>query len=117
MDFIERRYAARRAEREARLRRKREVVTYTPVSEDDPARRWKGQDACPDYAMNVVLDILTERELVVQSELSEELAVRLELKLSTARAYVSGALLAFREADWVECLNPGSRKNIEWRIK
>lgn len=78
------------------------VQTHSyPVHEDHEDRGWKGEEKCPDYAMNEVLDILLERGRQYQSEIAEELAARQDLKLSTAHAYTSATLLHFRKIGFV----------------
>ncbi len=78
-----------------------------PVTEDHADRGWKGEDKCPDYAMNEVLQILLDRGRQYQSEIAEHLAERLDMKMSTAAAYTSASLLHFREIGFVRVVERG----------
>jgi hypothetical protein len=90
------------------------------VHEDHADRSWKGNDKVPDYAMNVVLDILLVRGRQTQDEIARELAATLEMKLSTARAYTSASLLHFRMIEFVRVvdregeLTEGGRRSPVW---
>lgn len=91
---------------------KRYVVQRIPVSEDHSGRTWKPEDKCPDPAMDVILNILFDRGRSYQADLVEEVAERMNVKKGTAAAYVSGALLAFREAGWVECVEKDGHRPV-----
>lgn len=115
-DWLLSQRAARRAEGRAyRAVKRPKRTTPVPVSED-AVRTWRPEDKCPDHAMNVVLEVLMERGSAVQAELSEEIAVRLEIPIGTGLAYVSASLLAFREAGWARCVTPPGNRNPVWGI-
>lgn len=79
-------------------------------------RSWRPEDKAPDAAMNAVLELLIDHGRALQSDLASELANILDVKLGTARAYVSASLLMFREAGWVQCVTkPGDKKPV-WEI-
>lgn len=89
--------------------------TYSYVSEDDPRRAWTAEQMCPDEVMNTVLGIAIRRGTFHQSDVSEEIAALLDIKLNTARAYVSGALLGLRQAGMVKYVGREGRYQI-WEV-
>lgn len=87
-----------------------------PVSEDHADRTWRPEDKCPDYAMNVVLEVLLERGRSYQRDIADEVAAKLDLNAGTAASYTSGALLYFREAGWVRCVEVEGGKLPVWEV-
>jgi hypothetical protein len=57
--------------------------------------------------MNTVLEILMDRGRQHQKEITEELAIRMDLNLGTAAAATSGSLLWMRQAGWVRVVERG----------
>lgn len=88
---------------------------HSRIFEDNPKRTWRPHDKSNDEAMNVVLDILIRCGEARQSDIADEVAARLHVPLGTARAYTSGALLAFRETGWAVCVHEG--RPAVWRIE
>ena len=79
----------------------RDSVERIPIYED-AERSWDPERMATDEQMNTVLEILMERGEALQSEIVEELGVRLEMQKGYAGAAVSASLLYFRQAGWVE---------------
>lgn len=93
----------------------RRSSSRTPVSVLIPTRTWKAEDKCPPKPMDAILDILLEGGRMYQAEIVEAVAERLEVKRGTAASYVSGALLAFAEAGWVECVEARGKRPV-WKV-
>jgi hypothetical protein len=78
-----------------------------PVAEDHPDRPWEPCRKCREEVQVEILELImdagwrTFRTLQVTEALS---ASHPEWRYGTCSAYVSGALLAFREAGWVRSL-------------
>jgi hypothetical protein len=92
-------------------------VQGTPIRifEDHQQRSWKPQDKATDEAMNCVLEVLIRRGRSYQYDLADEVAAVMDVKLGTARAYVSASLLYFREAGWVRLVEVEDGRAV-WEI-
>jgi hypothetical protein len=77
------------------------------VSVDHPDRSWRPHQKCPDQRMNAILDMVIERGEFFQADLREAVREAFDIPMGTATAYTSGALLGFREAGWVKCVDDG----------
>lgn len=106
-----------------RARRREEQRTYrqpnrdtpVPIHEDGP-RNWKPEDKASDAAMNEVLEILIRRQEADQTDIADELAATMDMKLGTARAMTSASLLFFKEAGWVEVVGNPRGRTVTWRL-
>jgi hypothetical protein len=103
--------------REPERFRKRKAADRVPVWEEHPDRTWRPEQKCPAPAMDVVLTILLEADdqWLYQSDLVQRVIGRMGVKQGTAASYVSGALLAFHEAGWVEPV-VRDRKSPAWKV-
>lgn len=74
---------------------------------EDVQRSWEPEEKATDEAMNAVLEILIRRGRSYQHDIADELAAVMDVKIGTARAYVSASLLFFRRAGWVRLIEGG----------
>jgi hypothetical protein len=89
-----------------------------PVSEDSPDRTWTAERKCRGDVQVEILELIIEAgwSSFRTFDLTEALAAtRPEWKYGTCSAYVSGALLAFREAGWVRSLGRDGKTYL-WEV-